>query len=89
MGALIALVGSAARITLRESPDFSDAKRRLNHMLESADKSPDLLEDNPVYTESVSKNLLCIFLGFLWLAILFLFFLRFLWQYIEESIQLY
>ena len=56
MGALIALVGSAARITLRESPDFSDAKRRLNHMLESADKSPDLLEDNPVYTESVSKK---------------------------------
>lgn len=56
MGALIALVGSAARVTLRESPDFSDAKRRLNHMLESTDKSPDLLEDNPVYTESVSKK---------------------------------
>ena len=56
MGALIALVGSAARITLRESPDFSDAKRRLNNMFESANKSPDLLKDNLIYTESVSKK---------------------------------
>lgn len=38
LGAIIALIGSAARVTLRESPDFSDAKRRLLGMLEKAKK---------------------------------------------------
>jgi MFS transporter, MHS family, proline/betaine transporter len=56
IGALIALIGSAARVTLRESPDFSDAKRRLLNMLETAKKSPDLLNNNPAYEEKVSKK---------------------------------
>jgi MFS family permease len=38
LGAIIALIGSAARVTLRESPDFSNAKRRLLGMLEKAKK---------------------------------------------------
>ena len=54
VGALIALVGSAARVTLRESPDFSDARRRLLNMLDKAEKSPDLLKNNPVWEEKVS-----------------------------------
>ncbi|EPS66459.1 permeases of the major facilitator superfamily, partial [Genlisea aurea] len=54
VGATIALIGSAARVTLRESPDFSDAKRRLLNMLETAEKSPDLLKDHPAYEEKVS-----------------------------------
>lgn len=56
IGAAIALIGSAARVTLRESPDFSDAKRRLLNMFETAEKSPDLLNDNPAYAENVSKK---------------------------------
>lgn len=56
LGAIIALIGSAARVTLRESPDFSDAKRRLLAMLEKAEKNPDLLNTNPVWKETVSKK---------------------------------
>lgn len=56
LGAIIALIGSAARVTLRESPDFSDAKRRLLNMLEKADKNPDLLNENPAWKEEVSKK---------------------------------
>ena len=33
IGALIALVGSVARITLRESPEFSDAKRKMENAI--------------------------------------------------------
>jgi len=56
IGALIALIGSAARVTLRESPDFSDAKRRLLSMIEKAEKSPDLLNNNPAWKEQVSRK---------------------------------
>ena len=33
IGALIALIGSVARVTLRESPEFSDAKRKMQQAL--------------------------------------------------------
>jgi MHS family proline/betaine transporter-like MFS transporter len=56
LGALIALIGSAARVTLRESPEFSDAKRRLLEMMEKAEKNPDLLSKNPAWEERVSKK---------------------------------
>ena len=56
LGAIIALIGTAARVTLRESPDFSDAKRRLLEMLEKAEKNPDLLNDNPAWEEEVCKK---------------------------------
>ncbi len=56
LGAIIALVGSAARVTLRESPDFSDAKRRLLEMLDKAEKNPDLLINNPAWEESVCRK---------------------------------
>ena len=56
MGAIIALIGSAARVTLRESPDFSDAKSRLLAMLEKAQKDPDLLKANPAWEEKVCRK---------------------------------
>lgn len=56
VGASIALIGSAARITLRESPDFSDAKKRLRKMFDNLDKSSDTLEKNAVVMEEVSKK---------------------------------
>ncbi|MDX1917020.1 MAG: MFS transporter [Rickettsiaceae bacterium] len=56
IGAVIALIGSAARVTLRESPEFSDASRRLRNMLEEAEENPKLLQNNPAYTESVSAK---------------------------------
>jgi MFS family permease len=33
IGALIALIGSLARVTLRESPEFSDAKRKMQNAI--------------------------------------------------------
>lgn len=56
IGAAIALIGSAARVTLRESPEFSDAKRRMLNMLKKADKSPDILDNNPAWKERVSRK---------------------------------
>ncbi len=56
IGAAIALIGSAARVTLRESPEFSDASRRLHNMLETAEKNPDSIRNNPAYSETVSKK---------------------------------
>mmetsp|Transcript_10515 Transcript_10515/g.24394 ORF Transcript_10515/g.24394 Transcript_10515/m.24394 type:complete len:461 (-) Transcript_10515:760-2142(-) len=56
IGAVIALIGSAARITLRESPDFSDATRKLRRMFESANKDLSLVKNNPSYAEKVSKR---------------------------------
>ncbi len=56
LGAIIALIGSAARVALRESPDFSDAKRRLLGILEKAEKNPDLLNANPAWEERVSRK---------------------------------
>lgn len=65
IGAIIALIGSAARVTLRESPDFSDASRRLRNMLDAAEENPSLLKNNPAYTENVSgKTSLAYFLVF-------------------------
>jgi MFS family permease len=65
IGALIALIGSVARVTLRESPDFSDAKRRLLSMLENAEKSPSLLNDNLAWKEQVpGKTALAFFMVF-------------------------
>jgi MFS family permease len=65
IGAIIALIGSAARVTLRESPEFSDASRRLRNMLEAAEENPNLLKNNPAYTENVSaKTSLAYFLVF-------------------------
>lgn len=45
IGALIALIGSAARFTLRESPEFSDAKRRLLKIYEEANQSSEALNE--------------------------------------------
>lgn len=56
IGAVIALVGSAARITLRESPEFSDATRKLRIMFESANKNLNLVKNHPSYIEKVSKK---------------------------------
>lgn len=65
IGAAIAIVGSAARVTLRESPEFSDASRKLRNMIDKADKDPAQVMENPIYTENVSfKTSLAYFLVF-------------------------
>ena len=39
IGALIALIGSLARVTLRESPEFSDAKRKMQNAILASKES--------------------------------------------------
>ena len=51
VGATIALIGSAARVTLRESPEFSDATRKLRNMLERTVDNGQALENNAAYLE--------------------------------------
>ena len=65
VGATIALIGSAARVTLRESPEFSDATRKLRNMLERTLDNGQALQNNAAYLEKVSfKTSLAYFLIF-------------------------
>ena len=54
VGATIALIGSAARVTLRESPEFSDATRKLRNMLERTTDNSEVLQTSAAYLEKVS-----------------------------------
>ena len=51
VGAGIALVGSIARTSLRETPDFIDAKRRLNKVLETVE-----MDKNEIDTNAISQD---------------------------------
>jgi MFS transporter, MHS family, proline/betaine transporter len=65
IGATIALIGSAARVTLRESPEFSDATRKLRSMLKRAGEDEQALQSNAAFLEKVSfKTSLAYFLIF-------------------------
>lgn len=54
-GALVALVGSVARTTLRETPEFADAKRRMKMIFTDINENTSILEKNPIWTEKVNK----------------------------------
>ncbi|WP_425363776.1 MFS transporter [Candidatus Tisiphia endosymbiont of Hybos culiciformis] len=53
VGAVVALIGTIARTTLRETPDFADAKKRLSQIVEDLDKNPQLLQDSVIWKEKV------------------------------------
>lgn len=55
LGMVIAVVGSVARTSLRETPDFADAKRRINRTLEDANKDPAVLDNNSIVQEKINK----------------------------------
>lgn len=63
LGAGIALVGTAARTRLRETPDFVDMKRRVNRAIESAEesgltKAVELLKKTtPIYHEKITGKM--------------------------------
>lgn len=54
-GALVALVGSLARTTLRETPEFADVKRRMKMIFTDINENSSILEKNPIWTEKVNK----------------------------------
>lgn len=55
-GAGVALIGSIARTALRETPDFADAKKRIQNLLISTKQSVKNLEKNPIWLEKVNKK---------------------------------
>lgn len=62
IGAVIALIGTIARTTLREAPDFADAKRCLQALIKQSNKDPKVLENSIIGQEKVSKTTTFFFL---------------------------
>jgi MFS family permease len=62
IGAAVALIGTSARTTLRETLDFADAKSKMEKTFECAEVSTELLKDNHVYNQRASnKTILALF----------------------------
>ncbi len=63
IGAAIALVGAVARTVLRETPEFADAKRRVQKILNNTSTNKEILKDDPIYQEKPNrKTILALFL---------------------------
>ena len=56
IGAGVALVGSIARTTLRESPEFADAKRRIKTVAKRTNEDASFLKDSPFYNQKVNNK---------------------------------
>jgi MFS family permease len=55
-GAGIALIGAIARTTLRETPDFVNAKKRIKNIVEKANINTEELKSNPAWQEKVNQK---------------------------------
>ena len=53
MGSIIAVIGGLARTTLRETPEFIDAKRRLKKKLEDGEVDPKRIMNDPIVNQKV------------------------------------
>jgi MHS family proline/betaine transporter-like MFS transporter len=56
IGALVAIIGTVARTTLRETPDFADAKRRIHKIFIDSNRDPKILKKNVFLQEKVNKK---------------------------------
>ncbi|MCC8483355.1 MAG: MFS transporter [Rickettsia endosymbiont of Labidopullus appendiculatus] len=56
LGAVVAVIGSVARTTLRETPEFADAKRRIKKVFEKANIDTASLTKHPILQEKVNKK---------------------------------
>lgn len=56
IGAVVAVIGTVARTTLRETPDFADAKRRVRKIFMDTNKDPKALKTNVFWQEKVNKK---------------------------------
>ena len=54
VGVIVALIGTVARTTLRETPDFADAKRRIKSALDKTQQQE--LENNLMWKEHIDKD---------------------------------
>lgn len=55
IGATIAVIGTMARTTLRETPDFVDAKRGIEELLKQSKRDPEILKNSAIWKEKVNK----------------------------------
>jgi len=55
-GAAVALVGTVARSTLRETPDFVDAKKQMQDILTETGIAKNKLKNNIIYKQKASKK---------------------------------
>ncbi|WP_341758571.1 MFS transporter [Candidatus Tisiphia endosymbiont of Ditula angustiorana] len=58
VGMVIAVVGSIARTTLREAPEFIDAKRRITEAFQHANKDSSCLKQHTIWKEKIPKKTL-------------------------------
>ena len=56
IGASVAFFGAYARATLRETPDFADAKKRLRAYSRESGKDEKYLEQQNIFNKSVKKE---------------------------------
>ena len=56
IGAAIAMVGAVARTALRETPEFADAKRRLQKRVDQTYINSKVLENDPILNEKANKK---------------------------------
>lgn len=56
IGACIAVIGTVARTTLRESAEFADATRRLKRVFKNLRQDPNLVTGTPFYNEPVNPK---------------------------------
>ncbi|WP_341757767.1 MFS transporter [Candidatus Tisiphia endosymbiont of Ditula angustiorana] len=93
-GTGIALIGAVARTTLRETPDFANAKKRIKNTIEKANIGTEGLKSNPAWQEKVNqKTSLAYFLiectGPIWFCIAYIYcgnILKNVFQYNAEQI---
>lgn len=58
VGAGIAIVGMIARTTLREAPDFVDARKKIKDSLSRINKNVSTLKNDDIFNEKVDKKVL-------------------------------
>jgi MFS family permease len=56
IGALIAVIGAVARNVLRETPDFVNAKRKLQNIIEGLGRNTNLIKRSLIVNEKVNKK---------------------------------
>jgi MFS family permease len=75
VGAGVAVVGSAARTTLRESPEFADAKKRIKSIAERTNEDTSSLKKSPFYNQKVSKKTSLAYFFIKWISPIFIYFI--------------
>lgn len=56
VGAVISTIGIVARTTLRETPEFADAKLRVKKIFDNVSVEKEIIENNPIWKEKINKK---------------------------------